>query len=184
MPRLLSFLTRAVALLAVFGMAAGVAAAAPADPVSEGSADAVEYVSRTELAYALLGGEADSCNMSSEDESEGMMVDCGASLLGDFADGALLLQLTRESCSVLLEELLGEPETCRPDDIECQRFMPGAPAPASPKLASNGSSTMALVDRLRTGACAAAITGIRPQSQRRPGSLDLEPPVPPPRPSL
>lgn len=181
MPRLLSFLTRVVALLAVFGMAAGVAAAAPAEPVSGESADAVEYVSRTELAYALLGGEADSCNM---DEGEGVMVDCGASLLGDFADGALLLQLTRESCSVLLEELLGEPETCRPDDIECQRFMPGAPAPASPKLASNGSSSVALVERLRTGACAAAMTGIRPESQRRPGSLDLEPPVPPPRPSL
>ena len=123
-------------------------------------------------------GDAGVCG---DEEGADAEILCGGELLLGLVVEPSLLVMSRDTCSLLLEELLGK-QVCDPTTQECDRFRhSGLPPPSEASVSASGASLLAVADPLALrGASGDLVVAPRGASDL-PLSLILDPATPPPR---
>jgi hypothetical protein len=154
----------------------GVSLAAVWSPAvaAEGSVHVGADVNRGRALPSRLGAA-----LCGDEESVDAEILCGGEWLFDLVGESSLLVLSRDTCSVLLEQLFGR-QTCDPTTQECDRLRHSGLPPPVDSASSGGAS--ALTVALPSWRDPVGVTVVAP-SARGPAlaSVDSCPTTPPPR---
>lgn len=123
-------------------------------------------------------GDAGLCG---DEEGADAQVLCGGELLLGLVVEPSLLVMSRDTCSLLLEELLGK-QVCDPTTQECDRFRhSGLPPPGEASIATSGASLLAVADPFAQRGVSGDLVVAPRGASDLPISLALDPATPPPR---